>query len=349
MVEVRTFEGDAKEASRFINSVWQRTYGAKMGLTVWDERFFDWLLFSNPLADRDYLLGAYSKGKLVGAFLAEPAKIQLGQRQVDGTYGSWVSVAPENRGQGIGIKLSDTMRARHRERGAAITLGCVANGTLGQGFWGRRSHTRYLNGLGMWLHVFNTEKAVRWSLSVAERAFLTFTRPLHHRGFLAARTDGIRAYQPRDLSQCMALVQKMMRPVNLGYAYTSERLAHQLQFRDVPRTFVLERGGVIQGLVNYYTLQMTARGLLTTGLVDLLAFQDGLPFSEQRRLLWVAMQDMVTQDVDCAAMLRSPCTPAHLMLRSRWLPFPGGSRVTCLLTTPDVELPASPRVFMHLR
>ncbi|ATB48266.1 GNAT family N-acetyltransferase [Corallococcus macrosporus] len=349
MVEVRSFEGDAKEASQFLNGIWQRTYGAKMALTVWDERFFDWLLFSNPLVDRDYMLGAYSKGKLVGAFFAEPAKIQLGQRQVDGTYGSWATVAPEHRRQGIGVKLSDAMLSRHRERGAALTLACVADGTLGQAFWGQRSHARHLNGLGLWLHVFDRQKVVRWSLSATERAFLTLTRPFQRHRFQEASTEGIRAYEPRDLPQCMALVQQMMRPVNLGYAYTTERLAHQLQYRQTPRTFVLEREGVIQGLVNSYMLQMTARGLLSVGLVDMLAFQAALPLSEQRRLLWVAMQDMVAQGAECAAMLRSPCTPPSLMLRSGWLPFPGGSRVTCLLTTPDVELPASPRVFMHLR
>jgi len=349
MVEVRTFEGDAKQASQFINGVWQRTYGANLAVSVWDERFFDWLLFSNPQADRDYLLGAYSKGKLVGAFFAEPAKIQLGQRQVDGTYGSWASVAPENRGQGIGVKLSDEMLSRHRERGAALTLGCVAAGTLGQTFWGRRAHARFLSGLDLWLHLFDSKKAVRWSLSAAERAFLTLTRPLQSQRFQEASPEGIRAYWPQDLPQCMALVQKMMTPVNLGYAYTVERLAHQLQYRDVPRTFVLEREGIIQGLVNSYLLQMTARGLLTVGLVDMLAFQDTLPFSEQRRLLWVAMQDLRAQGADCAAMVRSVCTPPALMLRSGWLPFPGGTRVTCLLSTPDVELPASPRVFMHLR
>ncbi|AKQ66031.1 Acetyltransferase, gnat family [Myxococcus hansupus] len=349
MVEIRSFDGDAKEASLFLNGVWQRTYGAKMGLTLWDERFFDWLLFSNPLADRDYMLGAYSKNKLVGVFFAEPAKIQLGQRQVDGTYGSWATVAPESRGQGIAVKMSDEMLSRHRERGAALTLACVSDGTLGQAFWGRRSHARYLNGLSLWLYTFDSRKAIRWSLSATERAFLTLTQPFQRRRFEGARTDGIRAYQPKDLPQCMTLVQKMMSPVNLGYAYTTERLAHQLQYRQVPRTFVLERDGVIQGMVNYYTLQMTARGLLTSGLVDLIAFKEGLPLSEQRRLLWVAMQDMVAQGADCAAILHSPCTPASLMLRSGWLPFPGGARVTCLLSSPDVELPASPRVFMHLR
>ena len=43
MVEVRTFEGDAAEASWFINRVWQSSYGKTTPLPVWSERFIDWL------------------------------------------------------------------------------------------------------------------------------------------------------------------------------------------------------------------------------------------------------------------------------------------------------------------
>ncbi|MDC0710233.1 GNAT family N-acetyltransferase [Stigmatella sp. ncwal1] len=350
MVEIRTFEGDAEEASRFVNGVWQATYGQELPLSVWDARFLDWLLFRGGQADRGYLVAAYSGRTLVGTLFAEPARIRLGNREVEGAYGSWNSVAPEYRGQGIGHRLAEELFRRHRERGAHLTLSCVASSTaLAQRFWGKSPSARLLNNLGLWIHVFEPEAVARWSLHASERALFTLARPFLRQGFHHASTQGIRPYRPADLLPCMALVQRMMEPVNLGYAYTTERLAHQLQYRQVPRTFVLERGGEVHGLVNYYTLQMTAHGELTTGVVDLLAFKEGLPTPERQRLLEVAMQDMVCQGVSCAAMLRGPCIPAPLMWRSGWLPWPGGAKVTCLLPTPDVELPATPRVFTHLR
>ncbi|ADO74653.1 GNAT family N-acetyltransferase [Stigmatella aurantiaca] len=350
MVEIRTFDGDAEEASRFVNGVWQATYGQELSLATWDARFLDWLLFRQGQADRGYLVAAYAGGTLVGTLFAEPARIRLGHREVDGSYASWNSVAPGHRGQGIGHKLAEELFRRHRERGAHLTLSCVASGTaLAQRFWGRSSNARLLNDLGLWMHVFDPKALARWSLHASERALFTLARPLLRQGFHHASTEGIRPYRPADLPACMALVQRMMAPVNLGYAYTPGRLAHQLQYRNVPRTFVLERGGEVRGLVNYYTLRMKARGELTAAVVDLLAFDEHLPTAERQRLLQVAMQDMVHQGASCAALLRGPCIPAHLMWRSGWLPWPGGAKVTCLLPTADVELPTSPRVFTHLR
>ncbi|SEM60593.1 Ribosomal protein S18 acetylase RimI [Stigmatella aurantiaca] len=350
MVEIRTFDGDASEAARFVTHVWQTTYGRQMPLAVWDARFLDWLLFRGGQADRRYLIAAYSGRKLVGTLFAEPTRIRLGRREVDGSYGSWNGVDPEYRGQGIGQRLAEELTRRHRERGAHLMLSCVSSETaLAQRFWGKTQRMRFLDSMGLWMHVFDPAALARWSLHASERALFTLARPWHRQGFRRASAEGIRPYRPADLPRCMALVQRMMAPVNLGYAYTPERLAAQLQYRQVPRTFVLEDGGEVRGLVNYYTLRMRARGEVTAGVVDLLAFEEDLPTAEKQRLLQVAMQDMVRQGVSCAALLRGPCVPAPLMWRSGWIPWPGGAKVTCLLPMEGVELPFSPRVFTHLR
>lgn len=349
MVELRTFEGDAEEASRFINGVWQERYGKKLPLAVWDARFFDWLLFREGQAPRDYLVAAYDGGQLVGTLFAEPARLRLGTREVDGTYGSWASVAPSHRGQGIGGKLAEELFRRHRDRGAMLTLGCVAAGTDGPGFWKQTEHARFLGGLGLWVHVFDAQALARWSMHASERALFTMARPFLRHRFRQASGQDIRPYRPSDLPRCMALLQRMMAPVTLGYAYTVQRLAHQLQYRDVPHTFVLEQAGEVQGFVNSYPMRMTGRETMTAEVVDLMAFADSVSHDDRRRLLQVAMQDMERRGASCAAMLRTPCIPASLMWRSGWVPFPGGAKVTCLLPSPQLELPASPCVFTHLR
>ncbi|MBU8895680.1 GNAT family N-acetyltransferase [Corallococcus sp. H22C18031201] len=349
MVEVRTFEGDAAEASRFTNRVWQASYGGKVPLALWDERYFDWLLFGNRHAGTDFLLGAYLNGKLVGTLFAERTRIRLGEGEVDGTFASWASVDTSHRGLGIGRKLAAELLHRHRERGARLALGCVAHGSEGAGFWGKNQQTRFMDEMGLWIHVFEPEAMTRWSFHRSERAFFRLLRPFQRHSYRAATKEGIRLYRPTDLPQCTALIQHVMKPVTFGYAYTTERLAHQLQYRDMPRTFVLERDGVIQGLVNYYTLQLRARETRSMGVVDLMAFKDGVSPSEQRRLLQVTMQDMEQQGVSTAAMLRLAGGPSKVMWRSGWLPWLSGGRVACLLPTSDVVLPASPRVFTHLR
>ncbi|NVJ22350.1 GNAT family N-acetyltransferase [Myxococcus sp. AM011] len=350
MVEVRTYEGDAVDASRFVNRVWGTYYAARGPLTDFQPRMLDWFLFGNRLATREYRLAAYSGGKLAGVLFAEPIRLRLGTRAVEGTYGSWFSVDPAFRGMDVGKKLAETMASRQRERGAAMMLGCLADGSAGERFWKKTAGTRTFGALGLWLHVFDAAAVARWSTTAAERALFTLARPWLRGGAPSVDTEeGVRPYRPGDLPACMALVERMTEPVSLGYGYTPERLAHQLQYRDVPHTLVLERDGVVRGLVNYYTLQMNARGPLTIAMVDLLAFHDSVPRVEQKRLLRVAMGDMVRQGAGCAAMLRGPCVSSRLMLGTGWVPWAGGTRAMCVLPAPDVEWPTSPRVFTHLR
>ena len=349
MVEIRPYDGDAVEASRFVNSVWTRYYAEKGPVTDFDARFLDWMLFGNPVASRDYMLAAYQGSKLVGTLFAEPIPLRLGAKEVAGTFGSWASVDPDYRGQGVMMKLSERMAARHRERGAACMLACVATGSTAQRFWERVRDTRFLNHLGLWVHVFDADAVVRWSMSAAERALFTVAKPLLRQGYLGTPVEGVRPYRPEDLSSCMALVSRMLEPVNLGYGYTVERLAHQLQYRDVPTTLVLERDGAVRGVANYYTLRMKARGELTVGMLDLLAFHDSVTWGERKQLLAAAMRSMAGRGVSLGAMLRGPCGSAPLMLREGWFPWSGGARMVSLFSARDMQLPAAPRVFVHMR
>ncbi|MCY1033044.1 MAG: GNAT family N-acetyltransferase [Myxococcaceae bacterium] len=350
MIEVRTFEGDAAEASWFINRVWQSSYGKSAPLPVWDSRIMDWRLFQDGRAPRDYLLAAYDKGTLVGTLFAEPARIRLGTEEVAGTHGSRATVACSHRGEGIGGKLARELWNRHRERGARVSLGCVTTDAKQTGFWKGAWNKHRVNGLGFWVYVFDARALARGAFTGTQRNVLTCARPFLRHGFREADTRGVRPYHPNDLPRCMTLVRRMLEPVNLGFTYTSERLAHQLQYRDVPRTFVLEQEGEVRGFVNTHSLELTGQGTHTvlSEVVDLVAFEDSVSSHDRQRLLQCAMQDMERRGVACAGMLRSPSLPASGMLRSGWWPLPGGAKQTCLLPGANLHLPATPNVFTHL-
>ncbi|RKG80702.1 GNAT family N-acetyltransferase [Corallococcus terminator] len=351
MVEVRTFEGDAAEAAWFINRVWQSSYGKSVALPVWNSRFMDWLLFRGGQAPRDYLLAAYDKGTLVGTLFAEPARIRLGAQEVDGTHGSRASVADSHRGEGVAGKLARELLLRHRDRGARLSLGCVTTGARESGFWKQAWNKRHIQGLGLWAHVFDARALARGAFTDTQRHLLTLARPFLRQGFREADTRGIRPYHPNDLLRCLSLVRRMMQPVTLGFTYTAERLAHQLQYQDVPRTFVLEQDGEVQGFVNTYSLEVTGKGShsVTSEVVDLVAFDESVSCADRQRLLQGVMQDMERRGVACAGMLRSPSLPASVMLRTGWLPLPGGAKLTCLLPGSNMPLPESLNVFTHLR
>ena len=349
MIEVRTFEGDASEASWFLNRVWQSTYGKTAPLPVWDKRFCDWRLFRDGQAPRDYLLAAYEGKHLVGTLFAEPARLRLGRVEVDGSYGLRATVTNSHRGQGIGAKLAKELLRRHQDRAARLTLGFTTTEPRPPGFWRRAWNTRLFDGLGLWMYAFDAKALAGWSFTDNERRLFTLAHPFLRHRFREADSQGIRPYQPADLGRCMTLVRDMLRPVTLGYTYTTEQLAAQLQYRDVPRTFVLEQDGEVRGLVSSHSLLMTGVGELTAEVVDLMAFHASVSSEDRQRLLQVAMQDMERRGVAFAGMLRGPGTSACLLLRSGWVPLPRRAKVTCLMPTCDLDLPADPCVFTHLR
>ncbi|WP_223635618.1 GNAT family N-acetyltransferase [Corallococcus sp. EGB] len=349
MIEVRTFEGDASEASWFLNRVWQATYGKTAPLPVWDKRLCDWRLFRNGQAPRDYLLAAYAGRQLVGTLFAEPARLRLGRVEVDGSYGPRATVTNSHRGQGIGAKLAQELLRRHQDRAAQLALGFTTAAPRPQGFWRRAWNTRLFGGLALWMYAFDARALSRWSFTDSERRLFSLARPFLRHRFRDADREGIRLYQPTDLGRCMTLVHDMLRPVTLGYTYTAEQLAAQLQYRDVPRTFVLEQDGEVRGLVSSHSLLMTGMGELTTEVVDLMAFDASVSDEDRQRLLQVAMQDMEHRGVACAGMLRGPALSGCLLLRSGWVPLPRRARLACLMPTCDLDLPAAPCVFTHLR
>src|SRR5206468_1863861 len=86
-------------------------------------------------------------------------------------------------------------------------------------------------------------------------------------------TEGIRPYRADDLADCLQLTRQLLAHVDLGYVWTSERLAHQLDYAGLPRTIVLEDHGHVGGFVNYYRLDFAARNAIEAAVTDLICLR----------------------------------------------------------------------------
>jgi GNAT superfamily N-acetyltransferase len=350
VIEVRTFEGGSAEAAAFTTDVWRRSFLGKVPLPVWDEPYFDWQLFGARAPEAaEYRVAAYDGARVVGTLFAEPLPFKVGDREERATCASWLTVDPDQRGHGVARKLADELRRRHRERDAAFCLGFGVEGTMGPRFWREQEGTRFLGTVGFWVCLFEPAAVARWTPYLSERLLLSVLGPALRRSPAPAHVEGIRPYRPGDLPECLALARGLLRKADVGCAYTAERLGHQLQYRGLPRTLVLEQDGRVRGLVNFYGLRMVARGEQQVGVIDVMAFDDALPVGERRRLLRAAMGDMWEQGAKSAVLLRLPCFPSNVLWGAGWVPMPGSVQVVCAYPRPGLELPPAPRLLAHWR
>lgn len=351
MIEVRTYEGDAAEITRLTRDVWDVTYQGKMLLPLWNESYFDWQLLAPRPGGRDYLVVAYDGSELIGSFLAERFRFRLDGRDFDASMASWLTVRPEYVGWGVGRMLVREQLRRQKEHGAAFLMGFTYFGSRasrGPHFWKTFPEQMMLGKVGFWARPLDHRAVARWEMSRIERIGSQALR-LVQSGRPAPRDrTAIRRFRPDDLPACLELAHGLLDRVDLGYVWTPERLAHQLQYRDVPRTLVLERNGRPAGFLNYYRLDFLGRCAIEAAMIDLAAFGN-LPHRDRVRLLRAALADMADEGIKLALLLRLPCYPARPLLSTGFIPMPNQFQLTCFRIDADFLSQGVRRLHVHWR
>jgi len=324
MIEIRTFEGDAAEFSEFTTGMWRKSYEGKMPVPLWSPSYFRRELLPTEDDARDYLVAAYDGTRLVGSHPARSVRISLHGSEEDATWGSFLTVDPEYRRQGIAQKMHGEFQRRHRERGAKVNFGYLyirSIKSMGPKFWLKQPEgTMVVRKSGIWGRALDHGAVARFELyrieSWGSRALsLVQSRPKPPRDM-----TGIRAYNREDLPDCLELVRDRAASADLAYQWKEEELGRLLDWEDLSRTVVLERDGRVEGLVNYYRLDLVGRSRMTAGVIDLLAF-GGLRPADRRRLLRAAMFEMAQEGVHAAMYPRGSWYGWRELVGAGFAPF----------------------------
>jgi GNAT superfamily N-acetyltransferase len=323
MLEVRTYEGNADELSRFVGSVWRATYAGKMPLPLWDAAYFDWQLLWRPANQRPACIAAYDGNRLVGTLLGEEFRFRWFDREHLATQGSWLSVDPEYRRAGVGGLMLKELKRRHVERGADFQIGYGYEGSrlsLGPKFWKTYpKETVVPNKLGFWARVLNYKAVADWELNRLE-GIGARTLGWWQRGAARWSPDPhVRAYRSADLPACLELAHGMLDKVQAGIIWERERLAHQLDYRGFPRTLVYESDGHVDAFLNYHVLDYLGRSTIRVAMIDLFAVGE-LPAPAARELMRTALRQMHDDHIQLCLMLRTPCFPSGVLLRTGFIP-----------------------------
>ena len=353
MIEIRTFAGDAAEMAAFTTAMWRKSYGGKMPMPIWTPQFLEWELMAGGPDARDYLVAAYDGAKLIGFLPAKQQLYRVAGRDVPGTMGSYLSVDPEYRRQGIALKMHQEQQRRHRERGAAINMGYVYLGAAvaqGKKFWLKQPEgATIVAKLGLWTRLLDHKAVARFEMSrtgdICARILGLWQPNPSPRG----NKEGIRPYQAADLPDCLRLAQQLTEASDFGYVWNEATLARQLQHNDLPKTLVLEQNGRVEGVLSYCHLDLLGRQPLRVGSIDLMAFAPTVTWRRQRDLVRAALRQMMSEGLQLAVMLRIASSPPSILFSSGFVPMPADYYYIGLVMEPGFPLTRAKRLHVHWR
>jgi hypothetical protein len=324
MIEIRTFEGDGAEADRVTYSVWCSAFGGKTPIPIWSPEFFDWALLAGRPEANHYLIGAYKGAQLVGTLFAEEFMFRVRGELIRGSGGSWLSVSRECKGQFAAKRMWDALAKRHLEREAQFMLGWTYRSSAaldGHLFWNKFSTMETIDEIGHWVRVLDHKAVAQWEPERFQAMLASAAGLVQGPPSLTVDMTGIRDYVESDLPACQQLVDDQGRTLDLSIAWTPERLARQLKYKDMPRTLVAERDGKVAGFINYYPIEMMGRHPLRAALIDLFV-AGSLDTGTQARLLAVALARMREGGVAFTLLLRLRHLRAWPLLSKGFVPLP---------------------------
>ena len=332
MIEIRTFEGDGEEAHRVTYSVWSSAFGGKTPIPIWSPEFFDWALLAGRPEANHYLIGVYKGAQLVGTLFAEEFTFRVRGELMRGSGGSWLSVSKECKGHFAAKRMWDELVKRHLEREARFMLGWTYRSSAaldGHFFWTKSSTMETIDKIGHWVRVLDHKAVAQWEPERFQAMLASAAGLVQEPPSLTVDVEGIRDYVESDLPACAQLLEEHSRTLDLTIAWTPERLARQLKYKNMPRTLVAERDGKVAGFINYYPIEMLGRHPLRAALIDL--FVAGLlDAATQARLLAVALARMREEGVAFTLLLRLRHLRVWPLLSRGFVPLPPQVTFICM-------------------
>ena len=339
-VEFREYRGDCEDLVDLAKRVWIPEYGGRI-----------WF----PMPEADFLRGklapgsgalcqvAYEGERLVGSVFSVPRTIRVGDNVYPIAMWTGFSVEPGNRR--IALPLIERLRRANEARGVVFGIGMVLDDPASASFqfWTKyaaafpRSFRFVLNG-GYLAKFLNPALLARAGIMAWERIASRVTGPLV-RLVPNAPDPNIRRYSAADLDRCAEMIELMSRRLDWAMQWSREELA--AQFGDPAyTTFVYERDGTVQGMVNCHSFPLHGREVIRAGFIDLWAHGD-LNFAERSRLVGHLCRHLRDTGVDAVIAARSSSMPTGALVANLFVPGAQHFRIGIFPTklTPDLPPP----------
>jgi hypothetical protein len=251
-ISIEPFRGDYEALEQMAFSAWRDEYGDASFPNLYQPDYLKFLF--KPVPDKRLLLAAY-RGNEIISFLANlPRSYSLGGKSCRGVLTCFLVTRREYLRQGLALAvINEALKLNRRlkydfalfylETGHRSSLMIQKLKQAGQPVqWVKKMYVlgRVLDlprvtaceGLKLW------ERAAVRILGVAR---VPKIQPC----------DAVREYQPKDLDQCLKLLNQYRDKVRLALVWERDELGWELDCPGISETLVYEKAGQLAGLINW--------------------------------------------------------------------------------------------------
>jgi hypothetical protein len=344
-IEIRDFDGDIEALSAMAHDSWFEEYGEDPWRDLFRPELVRHLFVGVP--DPRFLVAAYDGAKLVG-FIANLPRVYRFNGQTCKAVVSTMFVSRQGY-QGAAVYLISECLRRNAEFGADFALMFFVKKHRPWPLFDKYLKPHYR------IEVLKTMHAIVHSVDFDK---ITYSQNLKwyevagikllgaHRPITAPSVSGtVRPYSDADLVEILALTRRYSDQNCLVRVFDEESLARQLHTEDVTSTVVYERGGAVEGFINFGTHDLISnQGSYRWAWLDFL-YWEGLSGKEKKALLtglWEASRGQ-----DCIGLLEwnKDYYVKGALFRSHFIPWLPFVEVNAWIFNPDLSLHGIDKIF----
>ena len=338
-VDIREYNGDFEDFVELARRVWIPEYGGRIWFPLPEASF---LRDKLAKVTRGACLVAYENGRLVGSVFSVPRTLRIKGVPYPATMWTGFSVEPGNRR--VALPLIERLRRLNEARGIAFGIGMVLDDPTSASFqfWTKYADAfpksfRFVFDGGYLAKFIRPDVVARAGIMAWERIASRISGPLLR--LVPNRPDpNIRPYRTSDLDRCAEMIEIQSRHLDWAMEWERDELEYQLGGRTFT-TFVYERDGKVQGMVNSHSFPLHGREIIRAGFLDIWAHDD-LNFAERARLIGHLLRYLRETDVHALVVARSSSVPYDALIANFFVPGAQHFRIGIFPTKLAPDLPA---------
>lgn len=344
-ISIEPFRGDLQGLEQMALSSWRDEYGIASFPNLYQPEYMKFLF--DPVTDKRHLVAAYRGDEIVAFCSHLPRTCRFQGKALRGVLSCLLVTRREFLRKGMALALiNEALKLNqvyhydfallYLEPGHHSTLMIEKLKQAGQPVeWVKRMHV-----LGRVLDLDRVNACE--GLKAWERAVIRLVRA--HKPPPQNTGKCVREYQPKDLDDCLSLLNQYQDRVRLARVFSREELAWELDYPQISKTLVYEKAGKVRGLINWAYHEHLGKTKERWAWVNQVAYP-GL--SGRERLDFVNAFLSFLKASDCVGVLEwtkkyYPLTPLY---RAHFFPYFRAVNMISWNFNPDVRVKNIPDVF----
>lgn len=342
---IRTFDSGIDQLYSMMDAAWAKDYHREPRLDYTPE-FLRWH-FEAPNVDRELLVGAYDGEEIIGFGSSFHRSMYLRGRPIKATMSTFFTTHADYRRQRVGWNLVTERLRRNSEKGYQCTYVYLQEGHASEPLYQRYGEEKGVKVQLVYRCPFRIRIVDPSKLSSKSR--MDWSQVQTDIPPVTGYQGNIRPYRDSDLARCRELLNGIRHTVPLARVWESdEELAWLLRHPPFSDTLVMEVGGRVEGLINYYSMPRIAKTVEQVATLDNVWFGslDGVQVSA---LIAAALAKIKDEGCMLANFMGPPYMDETVFRLMGFVEYPTYLNLYAVILDPSIDLPGLDRIYLDQR